>query len=846
MTVNLFINGLTSSYDYTDRIDTLEVYDKLNQPIEFHITFNDADTTSAANIKYAAPVYLKFDSVYPFGKLKITGLGDESNTYGGADGYGWSEASLNERKVAVTASADSTSQSGRPIYNNVAVNTIVSEQLTYANVGVSPYTSGQSTRVISTRSDNDYTISFMFGCATTADTDCFGAYSVDFATNYISIGTRGTDKSATVSLDISGATQNCEQSSRLADYDSLKNVINLRGYGDGINQIESYADHCTSFRTYLTSEIDATDTTSDTFTVNNGTGFPTASHTIWVGCEKLTVTRSGNTFTIVSRGTAYRGNVLVKPYTHKVYSPVVDAQYTTSSPQSTGNGSSINTNGIKEYSDNAKTVIDQSTLDILAEKILIERKGIFDGSHTYTAPERIVVTAIEPSTIVQSCMTGDWVTVTDSDTSLSGSYRIYGMRYTYSSGEESLEIELSNASLTLLQELADNSKQTISLASYMQGATNCYMTGETDNCDSTHGIVVDFYIPTEAVAVNKVKFNYRIQSYREFSTTTSAGSIHSHGIPSLALNTVSSQANTSSSTTDTDVLTLNHTDIGTGGGFTALASSTYSLGSTDIFGTYVEIMLFKYDYDLSDTIVKVRVTDTTSGTSYPGSNGLTSSVFRSNHTHSGATTSSDGAHTHTAASSSYYIHFSTDSSGTPDYWSNSLTTTSNGAHTHTATSGSVATIELAVPTTISIFVPGNLKNHSLRVEAAYVSGGTVTDFGHFITYHTVSTHTHEVSGATTATNTTNTESAHTHGVTYGIAEPGITANAISSIKVDGGSDIKAALGISTIPPYDVNDKDILAYLSSPIAGAWHTLEIIPNGNCRIMTDMFIQMFLQSK
>ena len=81
MTVNLYINGLTSSYDYTDKIDTLEVYDKLNQPIEFHITFNDADSSSATNIKYNAPVYLMFDSVYPFGKMKITDLGDDSNVY---------------------------------------------------------------------------------------------------------------------------------------------------------------------------------------------------------------------------------------------------------------------------------------------------------------------------------------------------------------------------------------------------------------------------------------------------------------------------------------------------------------------------------------------------------------------------------------------------------------------------------------------------------------------------------------------------------------------------------------------------------------------------------------------
>lgn len=56
-----------------------------------------------------------------------------------------------------------------------------------------------------------------------------------------------------------------------------------------------------------------------------------------------------------------------------------------------------------------------------------------------------------------------------------------------------------------------------------QGATNIYCVNEADNADSSHPMSLNFYIPPEAVAINRVKLNMTIEPFRAYSKGAMAG-----------------------------------------------------------------------------------------------------------------------------------------------------------------------------------------------------------------------------------------------------------------------------------------------------------------------------------
>ena len=261
-----------------------------------------------------------------------------------------------------------------------------------------------------------------------------------------------------------------------------------------------------------------TDTTID---VLDGSVFG-ASGSVWIGCEKCSFTRSGNTLTL-TRGTGFQGNVS-KIYSHAPYSPVYDAQYTEASPQSTGTGSSINTHGIKMDNFEMKEVIDQSTLDIVAEKLLNERKG---SSSSYFPPESILLYPTDYVWASENIDVGDTITVADSGAGLSGTYRVYGSTLSFDNGIYSLELEVSNATLSMLNEIKDDADKGVVLSQYMQGAINIFAVNETDNVESGdtdyQGLTLFFNIPDDAVAINSIKLSYRNEAPKTWNATTAGG-----------------------------------------------------------------------------------------------------------------------------------------------------------------------------------------------------------------------------------------------------------------------------------------------------------------------------------
>ena len=81
--------------------------------------------------------------------------------------------------------------------------------------------------------------------------------------------------------------------------------------------------------------------------------------------------------------------------------------------------------------------------------------------------------------------------------------------------------------------------------------------------------------------------------------------------------------------------------------------------------------------------------------------------------------------------------------------------------------------------------------------------------------------------------------AHSHELEYGIFTGGQTASSVS-LKVDG-NDVEATEGELDIAPYLSADDD-----GKIRRAAWHKVELQPNGNARIVANLFVQQFLQSR
>jgi len=87
----------------------------------------------------------------------------------------------------------------------------------------------------------------------------------------------------------------------------------------------------------------------------------------------------------------------------------------------------------------------------------------------------------------------------------------------------------------------------------MQGSTNIYQVNLSENCSSGKYLDLRFYIPEDAIAINRVKVNFKLKPFRAYETTNQNESSHTHGIPSLTVNGTSTQSNTSGGTTPSSI-----------------------------------------------------------------------------------------------------------------------------------------------------------------------------------------------------------------------------------------------------------------------------------------------------
>jgi len=396
-------------------------------------------------------------------------------------------------------------------HTNVATNTIVSGLAAGTGITVG---SNQNYGTVTVSYDNENNLRGVHDLADTVDYYWWEDWGVGspYGTNYINFASVYGSVGSTYTFNASGAAQNIEETNKELNVDKQANYIVTLGYGDGVNQLKSEIYDATTIRSTLGSGFGAG---SPTMFITDTSDFG-ASGSVWVGCEQMGYSAKGTgSFTGITSGLSFFGNV-VESYGHDAGVAVYEgSQWTPASPQT---DSSISDYGIikRRYTD--KRIIDQNALDVFGAKILADKKE---------PVEMVTLSTTEYRDVLDKVSLGDNVDITDTESVLSGNYKVVGMIFGFSEERgEYLDLELSNKKENFVDQVAKLEQDTERVNVYMQGATNIYAISEAENCGVGNNLHMRFYLPNEAVAINSVKTNFKMKDYRYYteSTPSEAGS----------------------------------------------------------------------------------------------------------------------------------------------------------------------------------------------------------------------------------------------------------------------------------------------------------------------------------
>jgi hypothetical protein len=503
----IFINN-SGNWTELASFEEFNINLKQNQISEFSIKVSDIEDSDKLYVIEGAEILFMYNDV------KILKGRIQKITYSTAyeceiTGYGMEAVLLDKEFIK--------SNENRVQYTNASAQTIAKELLSQNSDGSTPWIMTPDSGGIfatdygqvSMRYEYANRLSALAKLAEALDYEWAVNQSVDpFSTDYFELApllpstTRATVSQGAFS--ISGLSANCSQTSKEKDITNISNKINGLGYGDGINQISTSTYNASAIYTTLGVNIDNNDTT---ITLTNATSFA-ASGEIRIMEERIIYTgKSGNNLTGCARGAnsttarEHRAGVFVEKYV-----AISSAEV----------GSSIEVNGQFDETIINKDILDISTLELVISRELIKKMNPI---------VRIKVIPDEPEETVGAYKIGDMVTITDSESDLDDDFRIVAINFSSYYGDLSIEIECSNRTLTFIEQMAEERKQSEALGKYMQGSTNIYAINESDNCDNTFPLNMKFYIPDDAIAINKVKLNITTEKYRADSKSITAAPV---------------------------------------------------------------------------------------------------------------------------------------------------------------------------------------------------------------------------------------------------------------------------------------------------------------------------------
>lgn len=184
-----------------------------------------------------------------------------------------------------------------------------------------------------------------------------------------------------------------------------------------------------------------------------------------------------------------------------------------------------------------------------------------------------------------------------------------------------------------------------------------------------------------------------------------------------------------------------------------------------------------------------------------------------------------------------------------------LTTTNDGGGTTSGASSSSSTTSSAVTLLPQNMQPSDdgaanaVHNHGIAANVRLAVVNSSNEITGSVGWTPSGAHTHGEHSHTVNLQHTHSLPSHSHGITmpshthtmeYGIYEGNMAENA--TVKVDG----------QAMPtPVDWNEVDIINYLQKDGAGkitrdTWHTIEILPNKQSRIVAALFTQLFTNSR
>lgn len=332
---------------------------------------------------------------------------------------------------------------------------------------------------------------------------------------------------------------------------------------------------------------------------------------------------------------------------------------------------------------------------------------------------------------------------------------------------------------------------------YSQGATNMYSMQIADNADTTHPLVMRFYVPGNVLRINSCLMTWEIEAFRTYITMARAGG---------------GGARTSEE----------------GGGATVtlpertLRVEQVSAGAIDTDGGSVD-----------KTSVPINASG--AAVSATGSSGVLTSDFSMNADGMMTQTGKDGAHDHTVNGHTHSI-----SIGLPGHGHTLGSDTSQ-------TGGLVSVPQISGAT--GSRAPGTSEDgeHSHAMTHYHQIQGHVhsLDHMHDMTHMHSITHEHiipSMSFKLEAHSHTVALPEHEHEVEYGVYE-GAKAGSVV-LRVDGTDVPAEAIGES-------NELDIAPYMSKDSAGrvtrgTFHRVEFVPDGLTRLTANLFFQVFIQSR
>lgn len=176
----------------------------------------------------------------------------------------------------------------------------------------------------------------------------------------------------------------------------------------------------------------------------------------------------------------------------------------------------------------------------LRERAFTYRKAVNDeelanvGSYllTRTASLPETVSALVPwlELYPKNVEPGDTVTITDTRKRLTGgSLQVQ----TVTLKDETLaELELGPFPTPRSSDLSDKLSDVVEEEGiYAQGATNLYCVSDADACDDSYPMYLRYYIPDDAIAINRVKLNFKREAFRAYSRSASATTpSHTHNV----------------------------------------------------------------------------------------------------------------------------------------------------------------------------------------------------------------------------------------------------------------------------------------------------------------------------